>query len=308
MANAAYPLLLLTTLFWGGNAVAGKLAVGHISPFALTSLRWILAVLILLPFAWPRVKQDLPVIRKHAVTLFLLGTVGFTFFNASLYMALIHTAAINAAIEQAAIPMLVIVLNFLIFRTRVTWLQIAGFLLSLLGVSLTASHGNLARLAQLDVNIGDFIMLIGVLVYALYTVFLRYKPAIHWQSTITVLAGAAFVSSLPFLAWEIASERFIAPDAKGWTIGVYTVLFPSIISQIFYIRGNELIGPNRAGLFINLVPIFGTLLSVVILGENFQLYHAAALVLVFLGIGLAEYSGRKASQRTPSVRASLDGK
>ena len=121
-------------------------------------------------------------------------------------------------------------------------------------------------------------MLIGVVVYSGYTVALRRKPAIHWQSLMIVLTGAAFVTTLPFVVAEFAYGAGMLPDARGWAIIAYTAIFPSILSQIFYIRGVELIGANRAGLFINLVPIFGTLLSILILGEDFQLYHAVAMV------------------------------
>jgi len=307
MLNSAYPLLLLTTLFWGGNTVAGKLAIGHVSPLALTTLRWVVALAILLPFALKPLRRDWPEIKKHLPLLGILGVVGFTCFNAIMYSALLWTSAVNVSIEQAAIPLVIIVVNFLVFRAKTTWLQLAGFLLSILGVGLTASHGDLARLTALDINFGDLLMLIAVLAYGLYTVALRFKPKIHWLSMITVLAAAALVSSFPLLAWEYASGTLIVPDLTGWVIVMYVSLMPSVLSQVFYIRGNELIGANRAGLFVNLVPIFGTLLSIVILGEEFHIYHAAALALVICGIWLAEYSGRKSEAALARVRAPVDG-
>src|SRR5262249_13903481 len=136
--------------------------------------------------------------------------------------------------------------------------------------ALTASHGEPQRLLELDVNFGDALMLIGVATYSVYTVALRWKPAIHRQSLMIVLTGAAFSATLPFVAVEFAYGAFITPDLQGWGIVAYTAIFPSILSQIYYIRGVELIGANRAGLFINLVPIFGTLLSIMILGEQFR--------------------------------------
>ncbi len=289
----AYVLLLLTTLFWGGNAVAGKLAVGHISPMLLTTLRWGLACVVLAAFGWPRLKADWAVIRKRLGYLTLLSSAGFTAFNLSLYSALLYTSAINVSIEQAGMPMLIFVANFILFHLRVSWAQIVGFVVSLAGVVLTAAHGEPAKLLDLDVNFGDALMLVAIVLYGGYTVALRYKPAIHWKSLMLVMCVAAFVSSIPFAAWEITTDRAIWPDARGWAIVVYTAILPSIISQAFYIRGVELIGANRAGLFINLVPIFGTLLSIAILGEDFHLYHAVALVMVLGGIWLAEHSGRK---------------
>ncbi len=294
----AYILLLLTTLFWGGNAIAGKLAVGHVSPMLLTTARWVLALAFLLAVGLPRVIADWPVIRRHFWLLVALGTLGFTVFNVAFYTALLYTTAINVSIEQAAIPMVIFIANFLLFRMRVTWAQMLGFLLSIIGIALTASHGNPMRLMEFEVNFGDAIMLVAVLVYGLYSVALRFKPVIHWLSMIIVLSGSAMITSIPFAIAEYWLGATIVPDAKGWAVIAYTVLFPSIASQVLYIRGIELIGANRAGLFINLVPIFGTLLSIVVLGEDFQFYHALAMVLVLGGIWLAEHSGRKMAGRT----------
>jgi drug/metabolite transporter (DMT)-like permease len=293
MPRSAYLLLALTTLFWGGNAIAGKLAVGHVSPMLLTAMRWGMAMVILWLVGRKQLQSDWAIVRRNLPLLAALGFLGFAVFNIALYSALLYTTAINVSIEQAAMPMLIFAANFLLFRLRVTWLQIVGFVLSIAGVALTASHGNPGGLLSLNVNYGDLLMLIGVVVYSAYTVALRLKPAIHWQSLMIMLTGFAFVGTIPFLVSEFNAGVGIVPDAQGWGVVAYTVVFPSILAQIFYIRGVEMIGANRAGLFINLVPIFGTLLSVVILNETFHAYHAIAIVLVFGGIWLAETSGRK---------------
>ncbi|MER8692552.1 DMT family transporter [Mesorhizobium opportunistum] len=293
MHRSAYIFLLLTTLLWGGNSVAGKLAVDHVSPMTLVFLRWVLAVAILLPIGWRTIQEDWPVVRRHWFVLAALGASGFTLFNTIFYTALNYTTAINVSIEQAAMPVLIIVANFIFFRLRVSWAQIAGVVLTIFGVVLTACHGDPRRLLALQLNFGDAIMLVAVVLYSGYSVGLRMKPVMRWQSLMLSLAVAALITSLPFFLWEVAAGKVIVPDARGWTVIVYTAIGASAISQITYIRGNELIGANRAGLFINLVPIFGTLLSVLIVGETFQLYQALALVLVLGGIALAEYSGRK---------------
>ena len=298
MQNRAYAILLMTMLFWGGNAVAGKLAVGHVSPMILVSLRWVLALAVLGAIGWKQFLADWPRMRRHLPLLCLLGTCGFTFFNALFYTALVYTTAINVSIEQAGMPVLIILVNFLLFRLRVTWLQLLGVFVTIIGVAITACHGDPRQLLALRVNIGDGLMLIAVLLYSGYTVFLRFKPDIHWKSLMLALAFFSFITALPFAWWEISAGRAIFPDIAGWAISFYVALFPSVISQILYIRGNELIGANRAGLFINLVPIFGTLLSVVLVGEKFQAYHAIAIVLVLGGIWLAEHSGRKLAART----------
>lgn len=293
MHRQAYVLLLLTTLFWGGNAIAGKLAIGHISPMLLTTVRWALALAVLTAIGWRQLRRDWPVVRRHLPLLALLGAVGFSLFNAAMYSALTFTSAINVSIEQAGMPMMIFLANFLLFSMRVSWPQILGFLLTIIGIALTASHGDLTRLAELDVNLGDALMMLALLFYGGYTVALRYRPPIGWQSMMLVMSASALLTSLPFAAGEIAIGAAVWPDLTGWTLAAFTAIFPSILSQSFYIRGVELIGSNRASLFINLVPIFGTMLAILFLGEALQTYHAVAIVLVLGGIWMAEHSGRK---------------
>jgi len=294
MYRNAYLLLLLTTSFWAANSIAGKLAVGHISPMMLTTLRWAISLALVYAIGWRQFARDWPQVRAHWLILFGLGTVGFTFFNGAMYTALKYTSAVNVSIEQAILPMTILVGNFLIFGIRVTRLQIAGFALSVLGVAVTASHGDLRRLAQLDVNLGDGLMVIAALFYGAYTLGLRYKPQIHWMSLMTALCAAALVGSLPFVAAEIALGAATVPDAQGWAVAAFTAIFPSLLAQTFYVWGLELIGGNRAGPFINLVPVLGTLMAIAFLGEAFHAYHALALALVLGGIALAEYSARRA--------------
>jgi drug/metabolite transporter (DMT)-like permease len=301
MQNRAYAYLLLTMLFWGGNSVAGKLAVGHVSPMILVTLRWVLALAVLGALGWRQLVADWPAMRRHLPMLCALAVCGFTFFNALFYTALAYTTAINVSIEQAGMPVLIILINFLLFRISVTWLQLVGVLATIAGVAITACHGDPRQLLALRVNVGDGMMLVAVVLYSGYTVFLRFKPDIHWKSLMLALAFFSFVTALPFAFWEIARGKAMYPDGAGWAVAIYVALFPSAIAQILYIRGNDLIGGNRAGLFINLVPIFGTLLSVVIIGEDFQLYHALAIVLVLGGIWLAEHSGRKLAARTRAI-------
>ncbi len=283
----------MTTLLWGGNAVAGKLAVGHVTPMTLVFFRWAIAVAVLLPIGGRAFVEDWPVIRRHLLLILLLGACGFSLFNVIFYAALNYTTAINVSIEQASMPILIIVANFIFFRLWVGWAQALGVALTVVGVVITASHGDLAGLMRLNLNFGDAIMLVAVILYSGYSVGLRLKPALQWQSLMLALSIAALVTSVPFFVWEVASSVAVFPDSRGWAITLYTAIGASVVSQVAYIRGIEMIGANRAGLFINLVPIFGTLLSIVLLGEDFHIYHAIALALVFGGIWLAEHGSRR---------------
>lgn len=293
MRAKSYICLAIATLSWGGNAVAGKLAVGHISPMVLTLCRWAFAMAIILAIAVPQLKKDWPLVRRNLPLLFFYGVVGYTVFNALLYSALYYTTAINVAIAQAGIPMLIFLLNFGLFATRVSALQMVGFALTLVGVALVASRGSLETLVHLGINFGDGLMLVAVAAYAIYTVSLRWKPPIGWKSLMAVPAFAALMTSLPLVAWEMHSGAAVWPDLQGWGVALYTGIFASLIAQVLYIVGVEGIGPNRAGLFINLVPVFGTLLSIGILGEHLEFYHIAALLLALGGIAIAEWGRPK---------------
>ena len=289
-ASIAHPYMLLTitALLWGGNAVAGKLAVDHISPFLLTLLRWAVACLVLIPFALPHVRKDWVIIRRNLPFLLALGATGFAVFNNLMYLALNHTSAINVAIEQASMPLIVFALNYILFRTNITGFQVIGFIITLVGVAVTATRGNLFSIGDQTLNFGDILMIGAIMVYGMYSVFLRNKPDIHILSFLFVLGIAAFFATIPFAAYEMATNTLLWPDFQGWGVVFYAALFPSIVSQLFWVMGLEQIGSNRGGLFINLVPIFGAMLAIVILGEKFQTYHAIGLVLVLGGIALAQ--------------------
>jgi drug/metabolite transporter (DMT)-like permease len=284
----AYVLLTLTTLMWGGNAIAGRLAVGEVSPMMLTCLRWVIVVTVLLPLVGRQVIAEWPKIRERWVFTILMGAFGFTGFNALFYAAAHHTTAVNLTIFQGAIPVLVLLGTVLFFKARVIPLQIIGMIVTILGVILVSVKADLEILRTLALNIGDVWTLIACVFYAGYTLGLRHRPAIPSLIFFASLAGVAFMTSLPLLWIEAAQGALQFPTPKGWAILLYVGLLPSLLSQVFFMRGVELIGPARAGLFVNLVPVFGALLAVVLLSEPFAIYHALGLVLVLGGIWLAE--------------------
>jgi drug/metabolite transporter (DMT)-like permease len=288
-----YTLLTLTTLFWAGNAIAGRFAAGVISPVTLTFTRWLIAAALFYLFARPHLKRDWAIIRRHIPYLFGLGAVGLTAFNIFFYWALNYTTAINVTIEQSAMPVLIIVANYLFFSLRITALQALGVLLTIVGVIVTATRGSPMDVLETGVNRGDALMMLCVLLYGSYTVALRFRPDIHWMSLMFVLTFSAVIFSAPFYAIEVYRDGFTLPGPEAWAIIAYTAIFPSMLSQLFFIRGVAILGPNRAGLFINLVPLFGAVLAVVILGEVFRAYHLAGLLLVVGGIAMAERFGER---------------
>ncbi|RVJ45070.1 DMT family transporter [Sinorhizobium medicae] len=296
MNARAYVYLSITALFWGGNSVAGKMAVGHVSPMMLTTLRWLIALAVILVLMTPQIRRDWQKIRQHWLQLLAYGAIGFTMFNAFLYSAVQYTSAINAVILQAGIPMLIFIFNFALFKMKASFAQVIGFTVTLIGMLITAAHGDLASLVRLSFNFGDALMILACIVYAAYTVALRWKPAMHWQSFIAAPAFGALLSAIPLLVWEIGKDAAIMPDATGWAIVLYAAIFPSLMSQVLYVRGVEMIGANRAGLFINAIPVFGTLLSVLLVEEIFRPFHLVALALVLGGIAVAERGRPKPPQ------------
>ncbi len=297
MSRKAYLLLLATMLFWAGNAVAGKLAVGHVSPMLLNLSRWGFMLAILLVIGRKHLAQDRTTMRAHWWFLLFTGAVGFTGFSVAMYSALLYTSATNVSIEQGGIPLFVFLASYLVFGARTTKGQIAGFVLSFVGVVVTASNGDVLSLLHLTMNFGDALMLLAIIAFGLYTAIVRRKPDMHWMSLMTALCIGAVLSGIPFVIAEAAAGAMILPDGQGWLVIVYAVIFPSLVGQAFYVRAVELIGANRAGVFVNFLPVWGALLALVLLGEAFHFYHAVALVLVVAGVVLAEMSGRRAEHR-----------
>jgi drug/metabolite transporter (DMT)-like permease len=289
-----YALLILTMLAWGGNAVASRMAVGEISPMLLTAGRWSLVLAIVGVLGRDAVVRNAPRLREQWRTILAMGVCGFTAFNALFYVAGHLTSAVNIAILQGSIPIFVMLGALVLHRTPVRGGQALGMLITLAGVLTVASHGDLAGLAQLQFNPGDLLMIVACVLYAGYTLALRGREGVSTLWFFAGLAAAALVTSLPLAAGELALGQAQWPTARGWAILLYVALAPSFFAQLFYMRAVQLIGPARAGLFVNLVPVFGALLAVLLIGEPFHAHHAAALGLVLLGIALAEISARRA--------------
>ncbi len=281
-------LLVLTTLIWAGHSIVGRLAVGQIAPMTLTTLRWGLALVPILIIARPALRRDWPILRAHWPYMAAMGALGYTAFNALFYVAAHRTSALNMSIIQGAIPAMVLIGARVFLGARFTVLQALGALTTMIGVAAIAAQGDPARLAALAFNEGDVMIFIATILYAGYTIGLRERPRVSGLSLLAGMAVAAFITSVPLMIWEIAAGGFIWPTAAGLATLVYVALGPAFVSQIFFMRGVELIGPGRAGVFVNLVPVFGAIMAVVLLGEPFAAYHVVALLLVVGGIAIAQ--------------------
>jgi len=255
---------------------------------AVVGLRWLLVVVLLLTFQGKTLQRDWSKLKPHLSYVMAMGALGLAAFNGLFYAAAHHTSALNMGIIQGMMPVFVLFGALAAYRTPISNWQWVGTSLTLLGVMVVAVAGDFARLLEVRLNNGDVLIALATMLYAGYTLGLRRKPEASAIALFTVLAVAAFLASLPMVAMEAWAGDFQAPTLRGWAVIALVALFPSFLAQLMFIRGVELIGPGRAGVFINLVPVFGAVIAVGYLGESFRLYHALALAMVLAGIWLAE--------------------
>lgn len=288
VTNNAYLMLLATTLMWSANGMAGRLAVGEVSPMMIVSLRWLISGLILLVIAHKQIRQDWAILKRHPVIMLFGGVFGFTGFNSLFYVAAHTTSAVNMTLLQGALPIFIFTGAALIYRLAVSPLQWIGVVLTLLGVTVVAAKGQWHILLALEFTIGDIWLILACFIYSLYALSLRNRPKVSGIGFFSVLAFIAFFASLPLLGVEAQLGSLQWPTVKGWAILAFIALFPSLLAQLTFLRAVDLIGPSRASVFTNLVPIFGPALAVLMLGETFHIYHAIGLVFVLGGIALSE--------------------
>jgi drug/metabolite transporter (DMT)-like permease len=285
--NQPYLLLTLTALFWAGNIVLARYVAGHVPPMTLSCVRWIGAFFMLLPFARPHLKRDWPALRAHLPLLVMLSATGFAINNALSYWALQYTQALNALLIQSSGPLFVALWSLALFGIRLTWPQLAGIAISMAGVLTIILCGDIGALAGIRFNKGD-VMFAGALVaFGLYSALMPRRPVTHQLSLIVFTTGCGALLLLPFSIWEFSAG--IKPRFDLLTIStlIYVVIFPSTLAYLFFNRGIALIGPNRAAPFFHLVPVFGSAMAILLLGEQPRLFHLAGYLLVLAGVVIA---------------------
>jgi drug/metabolite transporter (DMT)-like permease len=285
--RSPYVLLVLTPLFWSGNFIVGRAVHASVPPIALSFWRWFGALILVIGVAVPHLRRDGPVLVRHWRMMLVLSALGIAAFNTFVYLGLQTTTAINALLLQSAMPMVILASSFALFGERATPAQLVALLLSVAGVVTIVTHGEPLALSELRFNGGDAWVLAAVVAYAIYSALLRRRPQVHALSFLagTFLVGTAIL--LPFYLGEIASGRTAPLEPATFLAIAYVAVFPSLLAYLFYNRGVELIGANRAGQFAHLMPAFGSVLAVIFLGEEFRLFHAIGIALIALGIVLA---------------------
>lgn len=294
LANQPYLLLSITALCWAGNAIVGRLAAGHIPPVTLSFLRWSLAFLVVLPIAWSHLKRDWAAIRGKLGTMIVLSITGIGIFNTLQYWALEYTQALNTLLLQSAGPLFVAVWSLVLLGVRLTVAQACGIAVSLTGVLVILLHGDLTTLKSIEFNKGDLIFTVALVIFGLYSVLTLKRPEIHGLSFVAFTFGCGAACLIPFLIWELLTRPVMQLSSNNLLMLFYVAVFPSTIAYLCFNRGIQLIGANRAAPFFHVVPVFGSVMAIVFLGERPQLFHIIGFALVLTGVFVA-------SRKQPSV-------
>lgn len=285
-----YLFLLLAPLFWAGNVVLARGVTDVIPPVAFAFWRWTIAALLVLPFTWRRVRREWTAVRRHWPILLLLAVLGISCFNTLLYLGVQTTTAINGAVIQTAMPAMIVIISLLLFQEPITLRQAVAVAISISGALLIVFRGQFTTLLSMTFVTGDVLIFIAVALYALYSALLRKRPLTHPLTFLTVTFVAGATGLFPFYLWELSTGAAFTLNRTVILSVLYVAIFPSIMAYICWNQGIARIGANRAGLFINFVPLFAAVLSMLFLDEPPRLYHLAGMVLILGGMLLFNYT------------------
>ena len=274
-------------LGWAGNTVAGRMSTGEISPMVVVFLRWFIISIFLILFLNKKLILSFHLISGKLVWLCLMGSLGLTGFNALFYIAAQNTTAINLGIIQGIMPAIILVGSVIMFKEAVNFTKVTGLIIAFFGVLVVVSQGDYERVILLSFNYGDIVMLSACFFYSGFTLGLKNKPVIDPIVLMTYFSLSALIFSIPLLIIEYYLGLIQVPaTSTAWLTILYIAFVPSFLAQIFFIRGVELVGASKAGLFINFLPIFAAILGVLLLGERLFVYHLISLFIVLLGVYL----------------------
>jgi drug/metabolite transporter (DMT)-like permease len=290
-----YLLLALTSFFWSVNWVTGRAITGHVSPYMLAYLRWVVALAVMIPSAWGEVRAHRATIRRHWRSIAWLGFWGMGLQNAFTYVGLQYTTATNGVILNSSVPVMIVVLAWLLYRETITRWQALGVAISLAGILAIITRGDPSALARLSLNKGDLVVLVGMAFWAAYTVFLRAKPpGIPPLALLTCLGCVGFVLLTPLAAAEMLFfGGHVELEPATIAAILYIGTFPSFIAYVFWNRGVAEVGSQVAGVFMHLMPAFGVVLAWIFLGERLYLFHWTGIALILAGIALATRGERR---------------
>ena len=285
----AYIMLVCASLFWAGNFMIGKYAfLSEIPPLSLVFYRWSLVWIILLPFTYKEIIKHKDTILNNLTLLFFLGLTSVGLFNSFTYLSLIHTQVINASLFNTAIPAIIILLCFLFKIERTNKFQILGLIISVCGILAIITKLKLDILLSLNFNKGDLIMIGGVLTWGVYSTLLKKKQfTLPLLTLVHVICTFGLISVFPQFLYEFSNEQTIQFDVNLIYTLIFLALFPSIGSYYCWAGAVSIIGANRAGISLSLIPLFSSIMAIAIYGEIFQFFHLIGAILIILGLFLS---------------------
>ncbi len=285
----AYIMLVCATLFWSGNFIVGKLAfLESIPPLSLVFYRWSLVWLILLPFTFKEILKHKDTILNNLPLLFFLGFTSVGLFNSFTYLSLIHTQVINSTLFNTAIPAVIILLCFLFKIEKTNKFQILGLIISVLGILSIITKLDFEIFLSLNFNKGDMIMIGGVITWGIYSTLLKKKKfTLPLLTLVHVICTFGLICVFPQFFYEFSQGQFIEFNTNLIYILIFLALFPSIGSYYCWAGAVSIIGANRAGIFLSLIPLFSTIMAIIFFNEQFKLFHFIGATLIILGLFLS---------------------
>ena len=287
--NLAYLLLFLTTLFWSGNFIVGKAAsLYEIPPFSLNFYRWLFAWLILFPFTYKEIIKKKDYVLSNIAFFIILGITSITIFNSIVYYSLNFTQVISGVLMISTIPVMIIFISSLLKIEKTNIFQIIGVVLSLTGVVFIVTKADIEILKTLNFNKGDVTMVIAMFSWATYSALLKKKKyELSQISLLEVVITFGLVFLIPIYFIEMSMGYLIKLGKPFYLTLTYVVLFPGLCSFFFWIKGISIIGANRSGIFLHLMPIFGAVMAMIIFDEKFMFYHLLGAIFILMGIILS---------------------
>jgi drug/metabolite transporter (DMT)-like permease len=282
-----YLVLALASLCWSGNHLMGRAIAGHVPPLTISTLRWLLAAAILFPFVRPHLARDWPLIREKFGVMIYLSLLGGGVFGALQFVGLQLTTALNVSVMNSLGPLFIGAASAAMFGDRLTGGQLAGIVVSLVGVLAIITKLDAGVLTHFSFNTGDILILINMVLWAVYSASLRWRPKIHPASFTFMFCLISGISMLPAFAWEHSTGFVLQPTVLTFSAIAFVTVFSTIVAFASWTRGVELIGPNRAGVFLHLIPIFSALLTGALLGEPLMGYHVVGFALILVGVWCA---------------------
>ena len=285
----AYLMLVCASLFWAGNFMIGKYAfLTEIPPLSLVFYRWCLVWIILLPFTYKEIIKYKDTILNNLPLLFFLGLTSVGLYNSFTYLSLIHTQVINSSLFNAAIPAIIILLCFLFKIEKTNKFQILGLIISVCGILAIITKLKLDILLSLNFNNGDLIMIGGVITWGVYSTLLKKKKfTLPLLTLVHVICTFGLISVFPQFLYELSNGQVINFDTNLVYTLIFLALFPSIGSYYCWAGAVSIIGANRAGIFLSLIPLFSTIMAIAFFKEQFQFFHLIGAILIVLGLFLS---------------------